>query len=32
MKIWLSIEWLFYLFGLELCEGEIVEDKAFQKH
>ncbi len=23
MKIWLSIEWLFYLFGLELCEGEI---------
>ncbi len=31
MKIWLSIEWLFYLFGLELCEGEIVEDKAYQK-
>ncbi len=27
MKIWLSIEWLYYLFGLELCEGEIVEDK-----
>ncbi len=23
MKIWHSIEWLFYLFGLELCEGEI---------
>ncbi len=31
MKIWFSIEWLFYLFGLELCEGEIVEDKAYQK-
>ena len=32
MKMWLSIEWLYYLFGLELCEGEIVEDKAYQKH
>ncbi len=31
MKIWLSIEWLYYLF-VELCEGEIVEDKAFQKY
>ncbi len=31
MKIWLSIEWLYYVFGLELCEEEI-EDKAFQKH
>ncbi len=24
----LSIEWLYYLFGLELCEREIVEDKS----
>ncbi len=28
MKMWLSIEWLYYLFGLGLYEEEIVQDRA----
>ena len=32
MEIWLSIERLYYFFGLGLCEEEIVQDKACQKH
>ncbi len=32
MKRWLSIEWLYYLFGLGLYEEEIVQDRACQKH